>query len=70
MSKPIVFYDIPGNAHSHKAWSPNTQKTRCALLSRLRDVKVISERSDLFSYSLNYKGIPYKTVWVEYPDIG
>ncbi|KAJ7121542.1 hypothetical protein C8R44DRAFT_831646 [Mycena epipterygia] len=47
MSTPIVFYDIPSTI-PHKAWSPNTWKTR---------------------YALNYKGIPYKTVWVEYPEI-
>ncbi|KAI0030126.1 hypothetical protein K488DRAFT_54903 [Vararia minispora EC-137] len=46
--KPIVFYDIPGNASPTKAWSPNCWKAR---------------------YVLNIKGLPYRTVWLEYPDI-
>lgn len=65
MTQPVVFYDIPGNAHPQKAWSPNTQNTRYA--SRREQEGLLT---DTLRYILNYKGIPYKTVWVEYPDIG
>ncbi|KLO12305.1 hypothetical protein SCHPADRAFT_921424 [Schizopora paradoxa] len=43
----ITLYDIPSLSPT-KAWSPNTFKTRAALL---------------------FKGLQFKTEWIEYPDI-
>lgn len=61
----IIFYDIPNQASAPqaRAWSPNTWRTRYAP-QRCR-------RSTLETYrlALGFKGIPFKTVWVEYPDI-
>ncbi|OJT03275.1 hypothetical protein TRAPUB_6142 [Trametes pubescens] len=48
MTKPLVFYDLPGKDAAQRAVSANTWKTR---------------------FALNIKGIPYKTVWVEHPDV-
>ena len=60
----IILYDIPSTLKII-AWSPNTWKTRCAST-------VEQSLPCLFSgcrFCLNYKGIPYKTQWVDYPDI-
>ena len=65
MIEPIVFYDIPSHAKD-KAWSPNTWKTRSVLLPTcFRMPSLINPPR----FCLNMKGLPYKTVWVEYPDI-
>lgn len=61
----IIFYDIPSSAGP---WSCNTWKTRSALYLTLFGIwansTILSTR-----YCLNLKKIPYKTEWVEYPDI-
>jgi hypothetical protein len=64
--KPIVFYDIPGNAQPSKTWVQNTQKTRCVTIARYD----MPGEFMFTRYTLNYKDLPYRTVWVEYPDIG
>ena len=69
MPEPIVFYDIPGNAAKDKAWSPNTWKTRYVDLRLHRHIQKSSDHIALSRFCLNIKGIPYRTVWVEYPDI-
>ncbi|KAF9479946.1 hypothetical protein BDN70DRAFT_912988 [Pholiota conissans] len=53
----IILWDIPSTVGP---WSPNTWK--------------ISQNAIIFGislriYALNLKGIPYKTEWIEYPDI-
>ena len=65
MVEPIVFFDIPSLAKG-KAWSPNTWKVRY-----VRDLELIVIGTDavLRRFCLNIKNIPYKTVWVEFPDI-
>lgn len=64
-SEVIILYDIPAADPSRKAWSPNTWKARYvrACLTHRTYLNLLS------SYSLNFKGLPYKTEWVEYPDI-
>lgn len=64
-AEPIVFYDIPGNEPKRMAWSPNTWKTRCDLLCLAFDTAPHFTNR----YTLNYKGLAYKTEWVEYPDV-
>ena len=65
MVEPIVFFDIPSFTKG-KAWSPNTWKVRY-----VRDLELIVIETDavLRRFCLNIKNIPYKTVWVEFPDI-
>jgi glutathione S-transferase len=60
----IVFYDIPSILPG-KAWSPNTWKVRLALFVYL----LKSNCNYPNRFILNYKSIPYRTEWVEYPDI-
>ena len=64
----ITFYDIP-STNPGIAWSANTFKTRSDIESlifiRTHYLPITSPPR----YTLNFKGIPYKTEWVEYPDI-
>ncbi|KAJ3510855.1 hypothetical protein NLJ89_g4435 [Agrocybe chaxingu] len=62
----ITFYDIP-STFPNNVWSPNTWKARrvAYLISNRSEVLIFGTRR----YCLNYKRIPYKTEWVEYPDI-
>ncbi|KAK0185369.1 hypothetical protein F5146DRAFT_1105645 [Armillaria mellea] len=53
MSTPIIFYDIP---------------SKLAIDVRLSSYASLTV-SSLPRYALNYKGIPYCTEWVKYPDI-
>lgn len=63
----IIFYDISSLAPG-KAWSPNTWKTRSVVhspsLPSLQFHSHVGTR-----YLLNIKGLPYRTQWVELPDI-
>jgi glutathione S-transferase len=67
MAGPIIFYDISNTEKTaqKRAWSPNTWKTRHGL----RKFKVVEILYGAYRYSLGFKGLPFKTVWVEYPDI-
>ena len=58
----IILYDIPSKVGP---WSPNTWKTRQVPRNSSNHIKL----TVFSSYSLNYKGLPFRTVWVEYPDI-
>jgi len=63
----ITLYDIPSTT-LNIAWSPNTLKTRlvhCGRAHNLQLMTIIDPRM-----ALNFKGLPFKTEWVEYPDIG
>lgn len=62
----ITFYDIPSTIPG-LAWSPNTWKTRRVIFEICNDSVQLADLE--LRYSLNFKGIPYQTVWVEYPDI-
>ncbi|KAG9051556.1 hypothetical protein FS837_004066 [Tulasnella sp. UAMH 9824] len=54
-ANPLILYDIKSKLSGPgMGWSPNVWKTR----------QVSTE-----GFVLNYKQIPYKTVWVSYPDI-
>ena len=66
-SDVIVFYDIPSSL-PHKAWSPNTWKTRYASSSSHSILRALLH-PPVVRYLLNIKGIPYRTQWIEYPDI-
>jgi glutathione S-transferase len=63
----ITLYDVPSDV-SGKAWSPNMWKARCVLLIKYLACKFTQHYSGL-RYVLNHKGIPYKTTWLEYPEI-
>jgi glutathione S-transferase len=65
LSSRIVFYDIPRPGPS-KVASPSPWKTRFEyhLLIVLKDMNSTYHR-----LALNFKGLSYTTVWVEYPDI-
>lgn len=67
MSDPIIFYDIPAANPSKKCWSPNTWKARYVLRTTSVTLELLTEI--VFRYALNFKGIVYRTEWVEYPDI-
>ena len=68
MQEPIVLYDIPWKAMG-KAWSPNVWKTRFVILPTQSRLSILTTTLLRFRYCLNIKGIPYRTVWVEFPDI-
>jgi hypothetical protein len=66
--QPILFYDIPSRLPvKDRAWSPNTWKIR----QRTSSVSFMHRSANytLPRWTLNYKQLSYKTVWVEYPDI-
>lgn len=62
----IVLYDLPGNAAADVAWSPNTWKARYVDGFYL---ETAVSKYIFYSFVLNLKGLPYRTIWVEYPDI-
>ena len=64
----ITFYDIPSN-NPGSPWSPNTFKTRWEHESLIFIRPHCLPITSFPRYTLNFKGIPYKTEWVEYPDI-
>jgi hypothetical protein len=69
MSQPLVFYDIladPTGEDRH-VWSVNTWKTRSASWRglSLSTLTVVTR----IRLALNYKKVPYTTVWVENADI-
>ena len=64
----ITFYDIPSN-NPGSPWSPNTFKTRWEHKSLIFIRPHCLPITSFPRYTLNFKGIPYKTEWVEYPDI-
>ena len=68
MTEPIVFYDIARQEAEGqiRAWNTNTWKTRYLLQMLLF---CVGYSHKLGRYTLNYKGLPYKTEWVEFPDI-
>lgn len=63
-SASIVLYDIPRNDSQCKSWSSNCWKARYGSPNTRYTV---AEEIDRFT--LNFKGLPYTTEWVEYPDI-
>ncbi|KAI0058413.1 hypothetical protein BV25DRAFT_1830063 [Artomyces pyxidatus] len=62
----ITLYDIPGTATADVAWSPNTWRTRFV---QAKLVELMSSPLRTIRYVLHIKGLAYKTVWVEYPDV-
>jgi glutathione S-transferase len=66
---PYVLYDIPGTATKDQSWSPNVWKTRCVAVITTQIHDSMSWDDTCTRIVLNYKGIPHKTEWVEFPDI-
>jgi hypothetical protein len=67
MSQPIVFYDIPnGLSIDQRSWTPNLLRGRCESTNRHAQMMLIGVKQRL---ALNYKRIPYKTVWVGLADV-
>ena len=65
-----ILYDIPGTATKHQSWSPNVWKSRCVAVITTQTHDSMSSWDDTCDrIVLNYKGIPHKTEWVEFPDI-
>jgi len=64
----IIFYDISSTIPG-KAWNPTTSKTRYVSLLLTRPRHKAHDTHLHIRFVLNYKGISYKTEWVEYPDI-
>jgi glutathione S-transferase len=66
MSEPLVFYDIRSSL-------PLEQRSWTLFILRIRLMLALLERSQtltrLIRLALNYKQIPYKTVWVEFADV-
>lgn len=66
MSEPLVFYDIRSSL-------PLEQCSWTLFILRIRLMLVLPERPQtlirLIRLALNYKQIPYKTVWVEFADV-
>lgn len=61
MSPQTILYDLPSQQGT--AWSLNPWKSKC---DPCWDVPVLTGSARLI---LNFKGIDYKTEWVEFPDI-
>lgn len=65
MSSEVVFYDLPSKGRP-ACWSLNPWKGTPSTLTNIKshaDINVIAR------LVLNYKSIPYRTEWVEYPDL-
>lgn len=69
MSEEVILYDIPSKNPRH-CWSLNPWKSslHTMSLSATRRPKNTDQRLTA-RLILNLKGIPYKTEWLEYPDI-
>lgn len=61
----ITLYDIPSQKQG--AWSPNTFKARCVATKPYAELTI--DRLHPRRIALNYKGIPFQSKWLEYPDI-
>jgi hypothetical protein len=64
-SDKIVLYDIPCKGRC-AAWSANTLKGSVPS-HPARSWKIAD--SSVARLALNFKGVPYETTWIEYPDI-
>lgn len=68
MSQPIIFYDMPTSlAGVKRAYSGNCWRTRLAYSGHYEITSIKTNRHSRFM--LNYKQIPYKTVWIEFADV-
>ena len=67
MSNEILFYDlsVQSSVRSNKCFSPNTLYAHPQTSRRPQLTLGLSS----IRYALNYKRLPYKTVWVEYHEI-
>jgi glutathione S-transferase len=65
-ANPIIFYDLADANHS--SWSPNPYKTRYVLPKVLYAHYLIYGCIPL-RLCLNYKGLPYHTEYISFPDI-
>ena len=70
MSPEILFYDvsIQSSVRSNKCFSPNTLYAH-PLNSRHTQLSTDAMILSPVRYALNYKKLPYKTVWVEFHEI-
>ena len=60
----IILYDFPSKT-GDAPWNPNVWKTRCAQDTAHVATKLI----DPHRYTLNYKGIPFKTELIKYVEV-
>jgi len=67
MSNKIIFYDVSvqSSVRSNKCFSPNTLYAHPQKPAPAADAMSLSP----VRYALNYKRLPYKTVWVEFHEI-
>jgi len=68
MLQSILFFDVRGNGpeHAQKTWCRAAWQARCALYALTYPAALIT---NIFRYALNIKGLPYRTIWVDYCDI-
>lgn len=62
----IILYDIPSR-DPRRSWSPNPWKS--SLHTHSDSMSESTDQCSAARLVLNLKGIPYKTEWLEYPDI-
>jgi hypothetical protein len=69
MSNDIIFYDasIQSSVRANKGYAPNTLYVHPSTDENSLLTKVAM--SSPVRYALNYKKLPYKTVWIEYHEI-
>ena len=71
MSAEIILFDLPSRAG--KAWSLNPWKSKLLLPFKSGDPAMTMTDPTLTPFlarlALNYKGLPYRTEWIEYPDL-
>lgn len=66
----ITLYDAASTKGKPLGWNPFVSRARyIGSASPPASPSFLIVRIAQFSYALNFKGVPYKTVWLEYPDI-
>lgn len=68
MPESVVFYDLLSK-DGIGCFSPNAWKSKCTPVPLVHVTKPIAETLQTARSALNFKGIPYETKWMEFPDI-
>lgn len=70
MASKILLYDLPTKGPEPRTWSPNPLKVSSTLHIH---ISIVTHRQSVKSNQtrllLAYKGLPYETQWVEFPDV-